>query len=390
MSEFERYRDHLFSYDKLIALFASSYKKTELINKITDCLIPVIYSAEKFCQFVSGHQDYLIVPYLLYKDDPKEALLSTSSMHMNWLWPNLLYVPVNIKQEDHSELRKIYTTACNHDNVIFINHTIPHKSNPVMLEMFSKKESTSVALEILSNNSDYKEKEEEEERGDYLSRRGSSFDIAEGNGQAFVKMVKELAKDDIDFTKVTVVIIGVGGAGELAARTIHKESPHRLLLVDIKDKRQLSEKLGAEFYQGKDSKLSPFTGEKLIEILPDLTKERLVIIDATAHFEDGIQRCVALDLVEKYDATGNIFIDYNMNPKIGAYNYLKSSTGVGKEYVAITNYIMVQEIIKAAKSMSKELALITKGDFDKKVSESVQIRDKIKSLSKKPQKICKH
>jgi hypothetical protein len=207
------------------------------------------------------------------------------------------------------------------------------------------------------------------ERGDYLIRAGESFRIADGNGKAFVQMTRELAEDDkLSFAKITVVIVGVGGAGELAARAIIKERPARLILVDKLDKSKLAEEVGAEFYQG-------------IDIVPDLTGERLVIIDATAHFEEGVQRCVALPLVEKYNGEANIFIDYNMHTGIGAYNYLKCRAGVGKEYVAVTNYVMVQEIIKAAKSLGVALTPVSREMFDQKVAESVEIRDKIRGLA---------
>jgi len=368
MTGFARHRDYLFSYEKLASNFTSSLQDTELIDKIKASLIPVMNSAKELDQFIMEHHDYVIVPYLLYKDDPLDALLSTSSMHMNWLWPDLLYVPANIKKEDHAALRHIYQTAYAYENIIFFNHTIPHKSNPVMLDMFSKNKS---------------------ERGDYLSRSGNSFVIADGNGQAFAQMTKELANDEIDLTKVTVVIVGVGGAGELAARAIRKESPQKLLLVDITDKSALAKELGASFYQVEKEETVKKAAQKIVAILPDLSNERLVIIDATAHFEDNIQRCVALDLVEKYNATGNIFIDYNMNTEIGAYNYLKSATGlgvcagVGKEYVAVTNYIMVLDIIKAAKLKGIDLPFVSREFFDQKVAQSVMIRDKIKHVLKK-------
>ena len=325
--------------------YYDSYKKlqtvldAELLEKIKVKLIPVLNSADKLEQFVKKHGHYLIVPYLFHKDD-KQQLLSTSSMHMNWLWPNVLYVPINIEEKDGSEIEKVYRTAFNYENVIFFNHTIPHKSNAVMQKLFGYG------------------------RGDYLARSGDTFQIADGNGEAFLRMARELAGGKLDFSEVTVVIVGVGEAGELAARAVTHEHPRRLILVDILDKSALTKELGAEFYQGIDS-------------IPDLTGERLVIMDSTAHFEGGQQRTVALDLVEKYDATGNVFIDYNMDTKIGAYKHLKSSTGVGKEYVAITNYVMVLCIIKSAKSIGVELPFISKEDFDRKVAESVQMRDRI-------------
>jgi|GEM_PF-1483739 len=345
MNKFTAYQESLFSHEKLAAIFASPLQGMELLDKLKANMIPVKYSACKLEQFVEEHHEYLIVPFMLYKDREEDLLLSTSSMHMNWLWPNLLYVPVNIKNNDSLQLRQVYEVALAHENVIFFNHTIPHKSNPVMQEMFGQ------------------------EYGDYLCRVGSSFKIADGNGQAFVRMTRELYKGEIDFSQATVVIVGVGGAGGLAAKAIIKEQPKRLILADIRDVSEFAKELGAEFYQG-------------IEKIPDLAQEKLVIIDATAHFEDGIQRGVALDLVEKYDDEGNVFIDYNMNTQIGAYDYLKSSAGVGREYVAVTNYIMVLEIIKTAASAGITLPPVTNEVFQQKVLESVQMRDRIKGVKR--------
>jgi shikimate 5-dehydrogenase len=314
-------------------------------------MIPVLYSADDLQELIREREDYLIAPYLLYKKNPHDLLLSTSSMHMNWLWEDVLYVPMNIEDGDHAELEKIYRMACKYDNIIFFNHTIPHKSNPVMQEMFGK-----------------------DEYGDYLCRVGNTYRIADGNGKAFVQMVRELANNDIDFAQVTVVVVGVGGAGYLAAKAIKAEQPKQMILVDIEDKSSIAQEFGAEFYLG-------------IENVPDLSgASRLVIIDATAHFKQGIQQTVAYDLVKKYDAADNIFIDYNMYTQIGAYNNIKTSTGVGKEYVAITNYVMVLEIIKAAESAGVALPHITREVFNQAVKNSVHIRDKINDIINKGQK----
>lgn len=345
MGQLTKDKEPLFSYNKLMNVFASSPQNVGFIDDLKCNLIPVMNSACELKQFIEEHADYLIVPFLLYKENIYDALLSTSSMHMNWLWSNLLYVPVNIKNNDQDELLRVYETAASFGNVVFLNHTIPHKSNPVMRGLFG------------------------DVRGDYLARSGETFHIADGNGKAFVQMARELAGGELDFAEVAVVIVGVGGAGELSARAIIREQPKRLILVDIKDKSILGKELGAEYYLGIDN-------------IPDLSGEPLVIIDSTAHFEDGVQRCVALELVEKYDAIDNVFIDYNMNTEIGAYRHLKSRTGVGKEYVVITNYVMVLEIINAAKSVGFELPFITKDVFAHKVAESVRMQTVIKNLLK--------
>ena len=338
-------KDFLFPAEKILATLDAytASTKNELKSHLQQASIPVLTSAAELEAFAAQYWDYFIVPYFLYKETAEELLLSTSSMHMNWLWPNVLYVPMNVSGQDHTEKRKIYECAFKWENIIFYNHTIPHKSHPVMQAMFGPG------------------------NGDYLIRQeNNTFLIADGNGKAFIQMVKKLGGENADFTQAIIVIVGVGGSGTLAAKAIVAEHPKRLILVDIADKNILASELGAEFYHG-------------IANVPDLTGEQLFIIDSTAHFEDGIQRSIALDLVEKYDAPHNVFIDYNMNTPIGAYGTLATKSGVGKEYVAFTNYIMALEITKAAAALGVTLAPITQATFDQAVSQSVIIRDRIKA-----------
>jgi hypothetical protein len=347
MNRFDSPREFLFSYDKLSVVFESSFQGRELIEKIKTNMIPVMNSAEELEQFIINHNDYLIVPYLFHKD-AEAQLLSTSSMHINWLWPNLLYVPTNIEKHNYSELFRVYQAASN-DNVILFNHSFPHKSNPIMQKLFG------------------------DEFGDYITRTDRGFCIADGNGQAFIQMATELANEKnypIDFLDATIVIVGVGGLGTLAAKASKKVNPKRLILVDIIDNSEFAKGLCAEFYQGVDK-------------IPDLDRERLVIIDSTAHAEYRLGDCVSLELVKRYDAKENVFIDSCMYTEIGAYNYLKSITGVGKEYVAFTNYIMLLEIIKAAMPIKVVLPFVNKTDFDRMIEHSVEISDRIKTVLKK-------
>lgn len=345
IKELEKKRNFLFSAQSLASVLSSArnMERAERIKALQEKQIPVLHSAEEFERFVGKYPNYLIAPYFLFKEEPTDLLLSTSSMHMNWLWPNLLYVPLNIGKENCTGIGAVYRTALKHYNIVFFNHTIPHKSNPVMQEMFGPG------------------------NGDYLIRKEKTFIMSEGNGQAFVTMASQLMKND-DFTDVTVVLVGVGGAGTLAAKAIRREkNPKRLILVDIENKSGLAAELDAEFFQKMDD-------------LPDLSGQKLVTIDATAHFEKELQHSVFVDFVKDYDSPENVFIDYNMNTPAEAYQGLKTRCGVGKEYVAITNYIMAQKMIQGAASIGVTLPPISKETFDTTVAKSVHIRDQIKYL----------
>jgi hypothetical protein len=321
---------------------AAKLNPDEALARLQAHMVPVLTDASALAAFAKNYRSHLIVPYLLHKDDPVELLLSTSRMHMNWLWPGVLYVPVDIAPGDEDELRRIYTTALGLPSVVLINHTIPHKSNPVMQAMFGPGE------------------------GDYLIRRDDAFVIAEGNGHAFVQMVRELMAD-IDFSQMTVVVVGAGKAGMLAAKATAQAKPDKIILVDRLDKSGPAKEMGADFYYTTDD-------------IPDLGGKKLVVIDATAHFEDGIQRCVAGDFVERYDSPDNVFIDYNMHTPADAYDALLTRTGVGQAYAAITNHIMTQEIIDAAAQAGVALPPVTRRQFEDAVQQSIVLRDRIKHV----------
>lgn len=339
----EEEKPFLFSFESLEAVFESEQKMDQetFAEEIRKNQIPVLHSAKAFRSFLEDNPCHVMVPYLLYREKPEDLLLSSSAMHMNWLWPSLLYIPLNISGEDHGALREIYGAALEYERVLFLNHTTPHKSNAVMQEIFGKGDG-----------------------GDYLIRRKDSFIISEGNGRAIVEMVQGLLGSD-DFTRATFVIVGAGGAGTLAAKAVREKNPKRIILVDLVDKSGLARELGADFFKG-------------VEELPDLRNEWLVTIDATTRTEAEFRKSIAHDFLLKTDCFDNVFIDYNVNLPVGTYRNRKTRCAVGRQYLAITNYIMVQEIVKAAASVGIKLPPIAREDFEKKVMESLSARDQIR------------
>ena len=358
-----------FKYASKKALFEvlDSQKTPEAkLEEINGMLIPVMNSADQLEEFIKEHEEYLIVPFIFGRGY-REMLLSTSRIHMNWMWPNVLYVPVNIKKDDNSELKRIYELATKYSNIIFFNHSTPHKSNAVMQEMFEGE---------LGNK-----------YGDYVAKSDSEFIIDDGNGAALVEEANKTPYGTLDFSKITVVIIGIGGTGMLAALRFYEkgvrkdqDGRERLILVDIDDKAQFADEVEAKFYLGIDEILADES------LLQRLDGEHLIIIDATKEDEEK-RTHDAEKLAEKYQNNNNIFIDCNMYVKRRRYEGVLKGYNivVGQEFVETTNYIMTKKIVHAARSVGVELEGISDIDFaDKKVFPSNKIVGDIENiLSKK-------
>ena len=290
-----------------------SKSKDEIYAELDTQFVPVMSSAADVQNYIDLYaEDKVIILYFMYKN-LDECYMSTSRMHINDLWPNAVYLPCNISPADKKEMEKIYELAEGCDSIVFINHTAPHKSNPVMQKRYGP------------------------EFGDYLVKNEGKFSIVEGNGDAFVEMSSDML-GTTDFSDITVIIVGVGGAGVLALYAIKEKNPKRIVLIDIVDKSELAKSVGAEYYSNISD--ADFT---------DLTdKDRFVIIDATTHHNKRDEKAFASDFVKKHDSEKNIFIDYNM--------FVDS-----KEY-------------------GVELATVTKDEFDEIVINSIEARDTIEKL----------
>ena len=54
-----------------------------------------------------------------------------------WVLEELfIYLPVNIKKGDFDSIREVYKLAENEEQIVAINQTQPHKSNPVQKKCF--------------------------------------------------------------------------------------------------------------------------------------------------------------------------------------------------------------------------------------------------------------
>ena len=87
-------------------------------------------------EFLEKHKNFKICLYLAEKS--KEAWdISTSRVYMNQIDDRFIYLPVNIKKGDFDSIREVYKLAENEEQIVAINQTQPHKSNPVLKEWFS-------------------------------------------------------------------------------------------------------------------------------------------------------------------------------------------------------------------------------------------------------------
>ena len=324
---------------------AKQKSKDEIFIGLDQFLVPVMFSAKEVQDFVERQPiDKIVVLYFMDKDFA-ERYLSTSRIHMNDIWPNMVYVPCSISPNNKEEIEKIYEIADANKNIVFINHTVPHKTNPVMLNRYGPG------------------------HGDYLVKNDGKFSIVEGNGDAFVVMSSDMLGTN-DFSNVIIIIVGVGGAGELALLAIKEQNPKRIILVDIKDKSVLANSEGADYYSNIED----------VDLGNVSDTDRIIVIDATTHHNERDEKAVSYGFVKAHDSEKNVFIDYNMFINEEEYKDLITNCAIGSEYVAYTNYIMAKKIIEAAKECGVELASVSKEDFDRIVENSITVRDIIKNL----------
>jgi hypothetical protein len=303
--------------------------------------VPVLTPGEltDYCEKRPG---YLIAFYLGDKDEQAWGR-STSRFHMNdELLPGVIYLPIQIENGDIDGLKTVYRAAMAYNNVIFINHAAPYKSNAVMKRVAQNPEAD----------------------GDYFVRNDDigTFSIEDGNGKACIEMLKDKFGVS-DFSKPAYIIVGTGNAGALFAREISKYENAKLFLVDRLDKSELAAQLHARYYNDA------------LSIPPELFAENdtVVVVDATSHNDKRGGLAPSLDFVRRYDSEKNIiFIDYSMYVTEESYApfHLKAHIGIGQEYVAYTNYIMVTWITKLANERGAAIPTPSYAEFLRKVKRS--------------------
>lgn len=202
--------------------------------------IPVADGLEGFKSFIDQYPDFTFCPYVAEKD-AEGWDKSTSRVYMNQVLPGFLYVPVNIPKGDLDTLREFFSFVEGREDVPAVNITQPHKSSPVLRELFLNDVNSEVNVDTLIRN-DHGELE--------------PYDL---NSTAFV----EWFKDEVGpFQTKPVVLVGVGGVGEPIAKKIAAEKPSSLLLIDVADKTDLALQLSGT---GVDAKFNPSLLAGLLE-----------------------------------------------------------------------------------------------------------------------------
>ena len=156
--------------------------------------VPVSMAVSEATAFVAARPGERFCLYLADKDEDAWAR-STSRVYMNELWPSLIYLPLNIAANDLGELHRAYTFAEQAAAVIGINHTHPHKSNPVLIRRYGKA------------------------TADFLVRTPDGLQPSDLGGPAFSGWLSSLLSP-AELAAAAVVIVGVGGIGTPIARSL--------------------------------------------------------------------------------------------------------------------------------------------------------------------------
>jgi len=181
--------------------------------------MPIMHSVEAVERYLRTHGDRKAILYLAHKDRAGWDR-STSRIYMNQISPELKYLPIDIAKDDLSSLKKVYALAKHSPQVIAINQTQPHKSNPVVKRLFRH---TTTLTNI-----------------DTIIKHHSKLVPYSLNATAFLSWYTH----DVGSLRDTdIVIIGVGGTGEPIARQVRSHKPRKLFLIDPIDKQRLAVEL---------------------------------------------------------------------------------------------------------------------------------------------------
>lgn len=245
------------------------------MNEFVDKKISVCNSVLGLKEFLNKHKGVKFCLYLGYKDK-EEWDKSTSRVYMNQVLPELIYVPVSIQKNDNASLKSVYEIAAENDNIVAINQTQPHKSNPVLKEFF-KGENLPANVDAL------------------IKDKNKKFQLFDLNGPSFVGWFK----DEVSILAGKIVIIfGVGGVGEPIARRISTEKLSSLILIDLVSKNELKEELSEAgevvFLNNlKDIKIS--------------NHKNIVFINCAG--KEGADDSLVAEVLQKYGNENNIFVD---------------------------------------------------------------------------------
>lgn len=281
--------------------------------------LPVANGKEGFEAFADRYPGFVFCPYVAEKD-AEGWNRSTSRTYMNQVLPNFLYVPVNIPKGDMRGLRSFFEAVQTRGDVPAINITQPHKSSPVLRELYLGDENSEANVDTLIRNDD---------------GRLEPYDL---NSSAFVEWYKDSVGS---FEGKVVVVIGVGGVGEPIAKKVAAEKPSGILLIDIADKARLVAQLGAA--TGVPATYEPTLRGALDLGLP----ENSIVINAAG--KEGAGNDSELWELIRREVKNSVFVDIRPHLDIDIVEEAKrhgwnAQTGHGMN--ARNDYVLLQGIAR--------------------------------------------
>lgn len=237
-----------------------------------DRKVPIMGSVEEVVDFIAQNPGFKFCLYLAEKE-PAAWEKSTSRGYMNQVLPEFIYLPVNIQKGDVASLHKFYELCIKEPRIIAINQTQPHKSNEVLKTLF----------DVAPVNIDT-----------ILKDRNGNLKPLSLNGVAF----SDWFLDEVGtFEGKTVVLFGVGGAGEPIGREIIRFHPKELILIDSISKKFLADELGGNVIY------FPELPEEV-----ELMSDDLIVIYATGkEFDNESDNCKLL--LKRLKNRNQIFVD---------------------------------------------------------------------------------
>lgn len=281
--------------------------------------IPVAEGLEGFVSFAEKYPGFTFCPYVAEKDI-EGWNKSTGRVYMNQVLPKFLYVPVNITGGDLDSLSAFFKSVQNRTDIPAVNITQPHKSSPVLRELYLGDVESEANVDTLIRN----------DEGEL-----EPYDL---NSTAFVEWFKE---DVGPFQDKPVVLVGVGGVGEPIAKKIVAERPNSLLLIDLADKSDFASQLTET--TGVSTAFSRSLQEALESELPD----GVIVINAAG--KEGATNESELWALIKKGATDGTFVDIRPHLDIDIVEEAKqcgwdAHTGHGMN--ARNDYVLLQGIAR--------------------------------------------
>ncbi len=264
-------------------------------------------------KYLENHKDIKICLYLAEKT--KEAWdISTSRVYMNQIDERFVYLPVNIKKGDWESIREVYTIAENNNQIVAINQTQPHKSNPVQREWF-KNQSIPQNVDSL------------------IKDKFNKLQCYNLNGPSFVNWFED---EVTSLSNNIVIIFGVGGVGEPIARIIANKKAKCLYLIDISSKEELAKDL---------SKSANVIYLDCLSKVDFNINNKIVLINCAGK-EGGDDKTI-VDVLKQLRNLDNIFVDLRPQLDIEIVNIAKQQgwnayTGFGMN--SRNDYVLLQKI----------------------------------------------